>query len=630
MLLSTDPKVGMDFTEKPTEASGSPQQQSQKPAETPNRKHRSASVASIAHASQSGPPAEAAEDRQGPSSDTANGRNNAEVHARTYSNASSIAHEQLPLYSPQLRSNTIEPEHSTDSHRSGALSSSSPTKIRQTQSEIPRKTRNNSHRPRGSSVTSCASNKETEQDEEKSESGQGNGNDNTKMYTLWRPWEEGILKDWLSDPENSKLFNAPRSKKECHERIRRVLPHKTSRAIEGKIRTLEKQYHKALLEYQNQESINYPGKRPEDVAATVHSDFYRLEAIFNPARAKARLQQESSNSRHSNHQRAASDNRKASWSGLGGATHAADKANGAVQEGRISATSANAGAGLSNLVSAPRNSPPPPIEATESMPVGSSLTAHGRRIAPKRGIEGTNANDSDQPVKMSSNKRSRTMPSITQNRLSPGHQYPHHYLHHPQRSPLPLQQASIHLQQQQQQQQQQQRMYENGAARMVYDAAGRPSTATLPMMQMSMQSPVATSNGPLAVSNMHQHHMPRSHPTPANMHEAAETPSSGAIQGTREELEWLQFNLRREELEFRKVVFTHDKSLEKKRLQLEEQRIEAQRQEMELEKKRLDVHKQQLDIQIESLKSLTATLVEAVSQISTALGPKSNESAQQK
>ncbi|KAJ1749440.1 hypothetical protein LPJ79_003708 [Coemansia sp. RSA 1821] len=614
--------------EKPTDTSGKPQQQSQQPAETPNREHRSVLVTSIGHAGQSGPSAEAAEGSQEPLRDIANGRNNAEVHARTYSNTSSITHEQLPSYSPHPRSSTIEPEHSADAHCSGTMSNSSPTKIRQTQSEVPRKTRKDSHRSRGSSVASCISNKEAKHDEEKSESGQGNGNEPLKNYNLWRPWEEGILKDWLSDPENSKLFNAPRSKKECHERIRRVLPHKTSRAIEGKIRTLERQYHKALLEYQNQDHINYPGKRPEDVAATVHSDFYRLEAIFDPAQAKARLQQNSLNSRHSNHQRGAPDKRKASWSGPGGAVHVADKTNGAVADGRISATSANVSAGVSNLISAPCNSPPPPIEATESMPVGSSLTAQGRRIAPKRGIDGNEANEGDRPAKMSSNKRSRTMPSMTQNRLSPGHQYPHHYLH-PQRSPLPLQQATMQLQQQQ-------RMYENGAARMMYDTAGRPSTATLPMMQMSMQSPVATSNGPMAAGSMHPHHMPRPHPAqvPASMQETAETPSSGVIQGTREELEWLQFNLRREELEFRKVVFAHDKSLEKKRLQLEEQRIENQRREMELEQKRLDVHKQQLDIQIESLKSLTTTLGQMVSQLSTAMnasiGSKSNESAQQK
>ncbi|KAJ1957543.1 hypothetical protein GGI12_004999, partial [Dipsacomyces acuminosporus] len=55
-----------------------------------------------------------------------------------------------------------------------------------------------------------------------------------------------MLIDWLYEPANCKLFNEPRRKKECHERIiRDVLPNKTSRAIEGKIRTLEKRYMKA-------------------------------------------------------------------------------------------------------------------------------------------------------------------------------------------------------------------------------------------------------------------------------------------------------------------------------------------------------------------------------------------------
>ncbi|KAJ2848152.1 hypothetical protein IWW36_003472 [Coemansia brasiliensis] len=582
----------------------------------------------------------------------ANDRNNVEVHARTYSNSSNLTHEQSPPHSPHPRSYTAGPGHPIDMHRSGMVGDSSPSMIRQTRTELPQTTRKSNHGSRGSSVHSCGSGKGVKQTSGQSASGQGHNDESSRVnYALWRSWEESLLVNWLYEPENRKLFNIPRRKKECHERIiREVLPEKTSRAIEGKIRTLEKRYQKTVLELQEEDfAEKHPGKEPEEVCEELCPRFSKLEAIFNPSQAHARSHLASLKAQHLK-QHGLSDKRKASWSGTGGAMQVVDKANGAVpaEHGLNSAASVNASAissaGTSNSISAPRNSPPR-IEAAESMPVGSSSTVQGRRIAPKRGSDGDEVHEGDGPVMMSSNKRSRTMPSIMQNRLSPGHQYPHHYHHHhhPQRSPLPLQQATMQLQQYQQQQQQQ-RMYENGSSRLVFDTVGRPSTATLPMMQLSMQSPVVATNGPMAVSNVHQHqHVPpRHHPTqastaPPNMQEAAETASSGVIQGTREELEWLQFNLRREELDFRKVVFAHDQSLENKRIQLEEYRIENQRREMELESKRLDVHKQQLDIQIESLKSLTSMLGQMVSQMSTAMNAskepsntESNESVQQK
>ncbi|ORX66850.1 hypothetical protein DL89DRAFT_60827 [Linderina pennispora] len=77
----------------------------------------------------------------------------------------------------------------------------------------------------------------------------GHSDEGKAGYALWLPWEESALIDWLYEPSNRRLFNEPRRKKDCHERIiRDVLPSKTSRAIEGKIRTLEKRYQRAEAE----------------------------------------------------------------------------------------------------------------------------------------------------------------------------------------------------------------------------------------------------------------------------------------------------------------------------------------------------------------------------------------------
>ncbi|KAJ2818638.1 hypothetical protein IWW50_005746, partial [Coemansia erecta] len=242
-------------------------------------------------------------------------------------------------------------------------------------------------------------------------------------------------------------------------------------------------------------------------------------------------------------------------------------------------------------------------------------------IAPKRGNEGAAVDGSDDaPIMMSSNKRSRTLPAILQNRRSPGRQLTPQHQQQPHRSPLQLQQIPGH-------QAQQQRLYENGS-RYAFDGAGRPATATLPMMQMQMPSPAAAASGQMPaslVSVVHQqqhHHQARQRHASiqaTGTHEPQDTVQGGAVQGTREELDWLQFNLRREELEYRKAMFVHDQELESKRVRLEEHRLENQRREMELESKRLEVQHRQLDMQMESLKSLTSMLGQMVSRLGSAL-----------
>ncbi|KAJ1845750.1 hypothetical protein LPJ70_002364, partial [Coemansia sp. RSA 2708] len=501
----------------------------------------------------------------------------AAFHARTYSN-SSLPHEQSPPYSPRFRSNTSGPEL--------RQASGTPPGIRQTRTELQPARRGTHGGSSGggsnSSAASYASSKDGHtQQQQQDEAAKNN-------YALWLPWEETALVDWLYEPANCKLFNVPRRKKECHERIiQEILPSKTSRAIEGKIRTIEKRYQKAAQEIQRADfAAKHPGKRAEEVAEALCNNFHKLESVFNPAQAQARSQL----------------HEPKKWLG---AAETADHAP------ATAASAASAAAGSGSTVSVPRSSPPPRISMAESLPLPHRSVVPGRKIAPKRGGDG----DDDAPVMMSHSKRSRTLPSILQNRRSPGRQltpqqhpqHPHHHhqqQQHRQRSPLPLQQFTM------QQAQQQQRLFENG--RFVLDMSGRPSTA-LPMMQVP--SPMAS----LAAQQQQAQQQHR--------HQAAGTQTGAGediVQGTREDLEWLQLNLRREELEFRKTMFEHDQELEGKRVRLEEHRLENQRREMDLESKRLDVQRRQLDMQIESLQSLTSMLGQMVSQMGSMLHPDSD------
>ncbi|KAJ2476817.1 hypothetical protein IWW47_006280 [Coemansia sp. RSA 2052] len=102
---------------------------------------------------------------------------------------------------------------------------------------------------------------------------------------------------------------------------------------------------------------------------------------------------------------------------------------------------------------------------------------------------------------------------------------------------------------------------------------------------------------------------------------------SAAVLGTREELEWLQFNLRREELEFRKTVFVHEQDLETKRMRIEESRLEVQKREMDVEAKRIEMQTKQMDLQMNSLHSLTSMLSQMVAQMSSLITAKSGSAS---
>ncbi|KAJ2502466.1 hypothetical protein GGI11_007718, partial [Coemansia sp. RSA 2049] len=105
-----------------------------------------------------------------------------------------------------------------------------------------------------------------------------------------------------------------------------------------------------------------------------------------------------------------------------------------------------------------------------------------------------------------------------------------------------------------------------------------------------------------------------------NEHSHARSVSISAVQGTREELEWLQFNLRREELEFRKSVFAQEQELETKRVRLEERRLDIKRHELELEGKRVDMQQRQVDLQLETMKSMSTMLSQMTKQMGNMLG----------
>ncbi|KAJ2702559.1 hypothetical protein FB645_004255 [Coemansia sp. IMI 203386] len=639
-------------------------------------------------------------------------------HLRTSSNTSSVYRHQSPSFPPHLiagASQTFNAHHTAAGRRGSASvnDSTTPPRIRQTRSEV----HPNSARA-GSSSSSSANGH--------SAAGAGHGNSNNNAnpnddssrtnYSLWLPWEETALIDWLFEPNNCKMFNEPRRKKDCHERIiRDILPAKTSRAIEGKIRTLEKRYLKAASEIQRPDfATKHPGKRPDDVSEMLCNNFHKLETIFNPAQAQARshlaLSHMSTHAtqRQSPIQQQQHGKRKMPW--ISGAPGALDGAASGVSMAHGSAASfahsshshsptlaANAGLaagstsvapavslttpsiaesavsgvgsssnGANGMLSVPRASPPR-ILAAESLP--HRLISQARKIAPKRGADGSaEPGDADGPTMMSESKRSRTFPTMMQNRSSPtgNHHHPsesrstpqmqqmvhqqqqqqqqqhQHGVSRLQRSPMNIQQLQLPLQQQHQQHQQHQyhRLFDNG--RYSLDSGTRPATATLPMMPIP--SPMASTNMAQQQQQQLQYQQQQlnsahgSHISSANL--AATTPAaagmpsiresmdnisgqqaqhSGIPSSAREELEWLQFNLRREELEFRKTVFSHEQDLESRRVRLESDRLEIQKKEMELEAKRIDAKQKEMDQHVESFKLMTSMLGQMVSQMGSLL-----------
>ncbi|KAJ2656384.1 hypothetical protein IWW48_005061 [Coemansia sp. RSA 1200] len=606
-----------------------------------------------------------------------------------------------PPLTPHNRANTggvgTSQYHHSAARNSATNSSPTPPRIRQTRSEA-----HPAHGGHGSPP--------------KLISGQA-GDDPSKNnnYSLWLPWEETALIDWLYEPTNCRLFNEPRRKKECHERIiREILPSKTSRAIEGKIRTLEKRYLKAAGEIQREDFVTaHPGKRAEDVAEALCNNFYKLETIFNPSLISSRGPQSQFAS--------AQNKRKFQWgnksigsSGHTVATNATDGSGGVASQmppapdydhgsgtsqavvtsnavgshgsGNSSISNGGSGKAGSNTnnhsststnsntgLSVPRGSPPM-ITATESLPLPYRMMAFSRKIAPKRDTDNANPTEGadiggDVPAMMSASKRSRTFPAMMQNRRSPvfnpvqskqtthpltmdlrnvnnAYHVQQHQKQHPQQHPQQQQQL---LHQQQQQQQQQQRYYENGL-KYTYEASSRPSTATLPMMPIA--SPMGGGSQAVppqptsASSAIPLQHYPQP-VTPSlpnnntitnttttnnntttsggafqdtNEHSHARSVSISAVQGTREELEWLQFNLRREELEFRKSVFAQEQELETKRVRLEERRLDIKRHELELEGKRVDMQQRQVDLQLETMKSMSTMLSQMTKQMGNMLG----------
>ncbi|KAJ2550220.1 hypothetical protein EV175_004153, partial [Coemansia sp. RSA 1933] len=532
------------------------------------------------------------------------------------------------------RANTSQ-NHSSATQNAAASSSSTPPRIRQTRSEVVH--------PAHGGHDGMAKYASGQQQDDPSKG---------TNYALWMPWEEATLVDWLFEPTNCKLFNEPRRKKECHERIiRDILPNKTSRAIEGKIRTLEKRYQKAAGEIQREDFATiHPGKRPDDVAEALCINFRKLETIFNTTLGHRRV----SHPQITPHQ---SKRKVAPWGsksglsatstdnlpsdGAGGVAsqmppassydHPTTVASHAAASGSNDGSNNNGTGGLSVP-----GGDPPRITSTESLPLPYRIMAYGRKIAPKRDSNNASPVDGAEmsgevPNMMGPSKRSRTLPATMQIQRSPG--FGQSQSKQPsQLLTLDPRYANNSTQQQQQQQHphQQQRYYEN-SSRYTHEMAGRPSTATLPMM-LPLASPMGNSsqavltqpasassalppppqnypqqlmanNGPLRDAYDHGHTRSVSNP--------------GAIQGTREELEWLQFNLRREELEFRKTVFAQEQELEAKRVRLEERRLEIKRHELELEGKRADMQRQQMDLQLETMKSMATMLNQMTKQMSS-------------
>ncbi|KAJ1907178.1 hypothetical protein LPJ81_000919 [Coemansia sp. IMI 209127] len=570
---------------------------------------------------------------------------NQHTRSPSSSSASNTRNQTMTPPPPQLASNhrantsgtSPNQYHNSMAQNTTANSSSTPPRIRQTRSEIV-------HPAHGS-----------HDDVSKYTSGQQHDDPSkNNNYSLWLPWEETTLIDWLFEPANCKLFNEPRRKKECHERIiRDILPNKTSRAIEGKIRTLEKRYQKAAGEIQREDFATiHPVKRPDDVAEALCNNFYKLETIFNTSLGHPRGPQPKPETTPNQHKRklpwgnnnSLSSNTTGNQSNdTGGDASQIPPASGYAASSQTTVAGSNAGPSSAtannngNGLSVPGGSPPK-ITATESLPLPYRMMAYGRKIAPKRDADNTGSNDgaeagSDVPNMMGSSKRSRTFPATMQKRKSPAF--------NPTQSKQPSQPLTVEPRHVNNiQQLQQQRYYENGT-RYTYEMAGRPSTATLPMM-LPLASPMgssshgvppqpasASSAAPLQHHHQHQHYPQPPTPSMPNNgsfrdaydHGHARSVSNpGATQGSREELEWLQFNLRREELEFRKTVFAQEQELEAKRVRLEEHRLDIKRHELDLEGKRFDMQQRQMDLQLETMKSMSTMLDQVTRQMGNMAG----------
>ncbi|KAJ2736081.1 hypothetical protein IW152_001026 [Coemansia sp. BCRC 34962] len=527
-------------------------------------------------------------------------------HARSTSNSSGPQHLQMsPQSSPYYNGRNSQSFHMTlgQQRRSSATGhggNSTPPAIRYTHSEAHPTTNRGSFSSGTNGAAQGLGNTHLHGSSTGGGSGGGNGPDEGKnMYQLWLPWEETALVDWLYEPTNCKLFNEPRRKKECHERIiREILSGKTSRSIEGKIRTLEKRYYKASAEIQRQDFASaHPGKQPLEVAEALCINFHKLETIF-----KSGLAQQFSSSQQHSQKKAWVAGSPASESGVtsqgiiagspfdqrtGSPPNGPKLTAAAVGSASLAGTGnlgGNAEGGSASLLSIPRASPPR-ISAAESLPYRAA--GQSRKLAPKRGLDGSllpdggngaaaTTADADGPLMMSSGKRSRTARS-----------------------------SGVAGGQQQQLLAPAQSQMGNGVSG---SAAGPPP--------VSAQAPLSSSTpqGPnMAMSSIRESQDAQS----AGQH-------SAAILGTREELEWLQFNLRREELEFRKTVFVHEQDLENKRMQIEENRLEVQKKEMDVEAKRIDMQTKQMELQMDSLRSLSGMLSQMVTQMSSLIASKSD------
>ncbi|KAJ2481822.1 hypothetical protein EV174_003383 [Coemansia sp. RSA 2320] len=626
-------------------------------------------------------------------------------------------HSQVsPLSSPYYNGRSSQSFHQPlGSHRSSAgHDDTTPPSIRQTRSEAQPATGSTSNH-RGS-ISGSSTNGGGASSAALANMVHGNGggtgttDDGKNNYALWLPWEETALVDWLYEPTNCKLFNEPRRKKECHERIiRDILANKTSRAIEGKIRTLEKRYLKALSEIQRPDYATlHPGKAPLDVAEALCSYFHKLDVIFKSGQPQPQHQRAGSAQHQSQTQQkkawpagspgaelgagvsqgrnvspfeqsasSPSASKPASATSLAGASSMAANSAAAAVGGAVAGGGSDA-----SVLSVPRTSPPR-ISAAESLPY---RTASGqtRKLAPKRGADGTAmadggaGADADAPPMMNSSKRSRTFPASLHARHSPTRhlqlanshisaaaaaeiqqQHPQLAMH-PQVLAANLQYQHSHPQQQQHQQSLYQRLPEY--ARAYYHIESAASGVPVAGGGSGVRSlasgggmPLAGSAiSPMGISGAGNQVMMAMPPTPVqplssgtpsaaagaataicNMREAhgtapAETRHSEAIQGTREELEWLQFRLRREELEFRKMVFVHEQDLEAKRMRVEESRLDVQRREMDIEGRRIEMQAKQMDLQIESLKSMSAMLTQMVSQMGLLISAKSGSAGSSK
>ncbi|KAJ2459158.1 hypothetical protein GGF42_001645 [Coemansia sp. RSA 2424] len=628
-------------------------------------------------------------------------------HIRSTSNSSGLQrHQMSPQSSPYYNGRSSQSFHQTlgQQRRSSATGhggDSTPPAIRYTQSDAHSGAKRGSFSG-GSTANGAGQGLGGMSLHGGADCGAGGPDEGKINYQLWLPWEETALVDWLYEPTNCKLFNEPRRKKECHERIiREILSNKTSRAIEGKIRTLEKRYLKASAEIQRPEFASaHPGKLPLDVAEALCNNYHKLETIFKSGLA----QQPPPLPLHQPAQ--ASQQQKKAWvagspASESGATPqgpvvasspfdkrtvsppSSSKPAAAAGAVPLAGASIIAGGSSANLLSIPRVSPPR-LSAAESLPY--QPAGHLSKIAPKRGLDGSllpgsGGADADGPLMMSSSKRSRTFPSMPKTRHSPAHhlqptdsrvaaadiQQLQQQALASQRSPMAMQMqvspaypqhhqnhhlGQNHSQQQQQQQQQiyYQRMpdhprhvqyhYPMDAAAVAGATPNSARSVAAGNLQplAPTQSPMGNGVGGSAAGPPISAQPPLSSSTPLaantsmpSIRETLDVPGAGqysaAVLGTREELEWLQFNLRREELEFRKTVFVHEQDLETKRMRIEESRLEVQKREMDVEAKRIEMQTKQMDLQMNSLHSLTSMLSQMVTQMSSLITAKSGSAS---